>query len=54
MSDKPELELFFSSPDRYEKLTVEIQLDRRLRGRSIGEFVLWTILWRTNRLCVGI
>ena len=29
MNNKPELELFFSSPRRYEKLTIEVQLDRR-------------------------
>ena len=29
MSNKSELELFFSSPNRYEKLTIEVQLDRQ-------------------------
>jgi hypothetical protein len=29
MSDEPQVELFLSSPNRYDKLTVEIQLERR-------------------------
>jgi hypothetical protein len=29
MSNERELEIFFSSPNRYEKLTIEVQLGRR-------------------------